>query len=123
MGIVSNFDSRLRSILQHLGIAPYFKSVTIATEEGIAKPNPELFRLAMCRHGLDAGDALYVGDSMKRDVEASRAAGMVPVLILREREITGWKIGPLRKKVEPPSDPNLIYFRSLPDLLTWLQGV
>ncbi len=122
MGIVSNFDSRLRSILHNLGIAHYFKSVTVATEAGIAKPNPEIFRLAMRRHGLATGEAIYVGDSMKRDVEASRAAGLIPVLILREREVAGWKIGPLRKRVEPPTDPNLVHFRSLSDLLTWLES-
>lgn len=122
MGIVSNFDSRLRNILRHLGIDHYFKSVTIATEAGIAKPNPEIFRLAMRRHGVDAGEAIYVGDSVKRDVEASRAAGLIPVLILREREVAGWKIGLLRKRAEPPADPNLRRFRSLSDLLTWLQS-
>ena len=122
MGIVSNFDSRLRNILHNLEIASYFKSVTIATEAGIAKPNPEIFRLAMRQHGLDSSEAIYVGDSIKRDVEASRAAGLIPVLILREREVSGWKIGPLREKVIPPTDPNLVHFRSLSDFLIWLQG-
>lgn len=121
MGVISNFDSRLRTVLDHLGIARYFESVTLATEEGVAKPNPEIFRLAMRRHGLGEGEALYVGDSIKRDVGAARAAGLIPVLIIRARGVPGWEVEPPPKPAEAPADPDLLSFRSLSDFLSWLK--
>ncbi len=43
LGIISNFDHRLYRILEGLGLAADFDSVTISSEAGFAKPSPELF--------------------------------------------------------------------------------
>ena len=83
IGIISNFDSRLHNVLRTLGVAPYFRSVTLASEVGIAKPHPDLFRTAMRRHGLGKREALYVGDNPAQDVEGALEAGLIPVLIHR----------------------------------------
>jgi len=107
LGVITNFDSRVRDVLRHLGIAPYFQGVILAAEEGVAKPHPDLFRIAMRRHHLREGESIYVGDDPSSDVEGALAAGMIPVLIdplggpfppgeLRISslgEITGWLLG------------------------------
>jgi putative hydrolase of the HAD superfamily len=107
LGIISNFDSRLRQVLRHLGIAPYFRSLTLATEVGAAKPDPALFRAALRLHGLRPGEAIYVGDSPVRDVEGALAAGMSPVLIGRAGGA-------------PAVPPGAQGFASLADLRCWL---
>ncbi len=81
LGVITNFDSRVRDVLRHLGIAPYFRSVILASEEGTAKPHPDLFRAAMRRFHLSPGEALYVGDDPERDVSGALEVGLYPVLI------------------------------------------
>jgi putative hydrolase of the HAD superfamily len=51
--------------------------------EGVEKPDPEIFRIALARAGVEAGGAVYVGDHPFFDVQAAREAGMVPVLVDR----------------------------------------
>jgi 2-haloacid dehalogenase len=57
-------------------ITPFFKSIVISEELGIAKPDPRIFRPALERIGVKAADVLYVGDSVTSDMAAARNAGM-----------------------------------------------
>lgn len=74
--IVSNFDGRLRVILEHLGIAKYFGHVFVSSEVGADKPDPEIFRRAVKSLGLRPRNALHVGDDPERDWHAASAAGL-----------------------------------------------
>src|ERR1700758_574769 len=47
LAVISNFDGRLRLILQHLGISKYFAHAFISSELGADKPDPEIFRRAI----------------------------------------------------------------------------
>jgi putative hydrolase of the HAD superfamily len=86
LGIISNFDARLYDILSELGLAGYFDSVTISSEAGFAKPNPEIFRTAMTKHSVAAEDVLHVGDSIPLDVGGANAAGIPVVLVEQGRD-------------------------------------
>ena len=77
LAIVSNFDGRLRFILQHLGISKYFAHVFISSELGADKPDPEIFRRALKLMHLDAEEVLHVGDDPERDWKAADAAGLL----------------------------------------------
>lgn len=81
LGVVSNFDFRIYRILEALGLSRYFEAVTISSEAGYAKPSPEIFRVALERHGVAAAEALHVGDSEPLDVAGARAAGIAVVLV------------------------------------------
>jgi putative hydrolase of the HAD superfamily len=83
LGIISNFDGRLFRILDRLGLRAWFASVTLSSQVGAAKPACEIFAHALRRHGVEAGDALHVGDSPVADCEGARAAGLRAVLIDR----------------------------------------
>jgi FMN phosphatase YigB (HAD superfamily) len=50
--------------------------VVISEEVGIAKPDPRIFAPALRAVGVEAGDVLYVGDSVTSDMAAARNAGM-----------------------------------------------
>ena len=76
LAVISNFDGRLRSILQHLGISKYFRHVFISSELGADKPDPEIFHRALNIMHLRADEALYVGDDPERDWKAATAAGL-----------------------------------------------
>ena len=74
--VISNFDGRLRFILQHLGISKYFAHVFISSELGADKPDPEIFRRALATLHLKADEVLHVGDDPERDWKAAVAAGL-----------------------------------------------
>jgi putative hydrolase of the HAD superfamily len=84
LGIISNFDSRLFTVLRGLGLSGLFQTVTISTLAHAAKPAPQIFKLALEKHAIDPGEALHVGDSWKDDVEGARAAGLHAVLLGRQ---------------------------------------
>src|SRR5881396_3768022 len=76
LAVVSNFDGRLRLILQHLGISKFFPNVFVSSELGADKPDPEIYRRALKLIKLKPNEALHVGNDQKRDWEAASAAGL-----------------------------------------------
>ena len=76
LGIISNFDGRLRSVLRHEGIDSLFDVWSISSEVGSDKPDPWIFKTALHRAGVEAGEALHVGDDPEGDWAAAAAAGL-----------------------------------------------
>lgn len=76
LAVLSNFDGRLRIILERLGISKYFSHIFISSELGADKPDPEIFRRALRFVNLPAGEILHVGDDAERDWHAAAAAGL-----------------------------------------------
>ena len=85
LAVISNFDGRLRFILQNLGISKYFAHVFISSELGADKPDPEIFRRALKLIHMDANEVLHVGDDPERDWKASAAAGLLVFRLDRPR--------------------------------------
>jgi putative hydrolase of the HAD superfamily len=83
LGVLSNFDSRVVTILGGLGLAPWFESVTLSSQIGVTKPDRAIFARALACHGAESAEALHVGDSPVEDAEGARAAGFRAVLIDR----------------------------------------
>ena len=76
LAIVSNFDGRLRVILERLGISKYFGHIFVSSEIGADKPDPEIFRRALKFLNLRPENVLHVGDDPERDWHAAAAAGL-----------------------------------------------
>jgi len=76
LAVISNFDGRLRLILQHLGISNYFSYIFISSELGADKPDPEIFRRAFRIMHLRPDEGLHVGDDPERDWKAAAEAGL-----------------------------------------------
>ena len=85
LAVISNFDGRLRLILQNLGISKYFAHVFISSELGADKPDPEIFRRALKVMHLDANEVLHVGDDPERDWKAAKEAGLLVFQLDRPR--------------------------------------
>jgi len=85
LAVISNFDGRLRFILQHLGISSYFSYIFISSEVGADKPDPEIFRRALKIMHLNADEVLHVGDDPERDWKAAKAAGLLVFRLDRPR--------------------------------------
>jgi putative hydrolase of the HAD superfamily len=76
LAVISNFDGRLRLILQHLGISEFFARIFISSEIGADKPDPEIFRRALTLIDLKPNQVIHVGDDPQRDWGAASTAGL-----------------------------------------------
>ncbi|MEO8476697.1 MAG: HAD-IA family hydrolase [Actinomycetota bacterium] len=83
LGIISNFEAWLEELLVALGVHEAFPVRVISGVEGIEKPDPQIFELAMARAGVSAEESVYVGDNPEFDVDPPAALGMFTVLIDR----------------------------------------
>ena len=83
LGVISNFDSRIYSVLQGLELLDYFASITISTEIGIAKPDRQIFEVALHKHGCLPQNAWHIGDSFAEDYEAAQNAGFRGIWLSR----------------------------------------
>jgi putative hydrolase of the HAD superfamily len=83
VGVISNWDSRLASILDGLGMGRFVDTVVCSAVEGLHKPDPRIFEVACSRTGVRPGRSAHIGDHVYSDVVGARSAGMTPVLIDR----------------------------------------
>jgi putative hydrolase of the HAD superfamily len=84
LGLVSNFEEWLERLLEALEVIRYFDVRVISGSEGLEKPDPRIFEVALVRTGVNASESVYVGDSPRFDIEPAESIGMVGVLLDRE---------------------------------------
>jgi len=83
LGLISNWDERLRPLLSQLQLTLSFNALVISHEVGQTKPAPGIFRRAAALLGLAPELILHVGDSATGDVAGAEAAGMAALLLDR----------------------------------------
>jgi len=83
IGLLSNFDKDMNPIFHELSLEPYLDFAVTSKEVGADKPNPLIFQTALQRAGVDASEAVHVGDQYKIDVVGARGVGITPILIDR----------------------------------------
>jgi putative hydrolase of the HAD superfamily len=88
LGIISNFESWLRNMLEHLGIIDRFEVIAISGDLQLEKPDPRIFKWAMQEAGVDAPASLHVGDSPNFDPAPAHELGMTGVLLDRHARWT-----------------------------------
>ncbi|MEY2584832.1 MAG: putative hydrolase of the superfamily [Verrucomicrobiota bacterium] len=76
LAVISNFDGRLRMILEHLGVSKLFSHVFLSSELGADKPDPEIFHRALRLSGTGPNETLHIGDDPERDWEGASRAGL-----------------------------------------------
>jgi len=81
LGVVSNSDGRIFSILDRCGITLFFDVVIDSHEVGVEKPDPRIFQFALEKAHARPEQTLYVGDIYSIDVVGARRAGIEPVLL------------------------------------------
>jgi len=83
LGVVSNFDTRIYSVMASLAILEFFDAVTTSSETGFCKPDREIFEAAVRTLNVKPSDTVIVGASLRDDVEAGNRAGLNAILIDR----------------------------------------
>jgi putative hydrolase of the HAD superfamily len=73
LAVVSNWDVGLHDHLRTLGLGHHFATIVTSAEVGAAKPDPQVFRVALDRLGVSPGRTLHVGDDGADEAGASAA--------------------------------------------------
>lgn len=84
LGVVSNWDSRLLPICDHLRITDRVEFVIASASVGVEKPDPRIFQIALSRAGVSPDRAIHVGDDFEADFVGARRAGIEAVLLDRD---------------------------------------
>lgn len=83
LGLLTNATKDMISMHRKLGVELYLDFVVTSDEVGADKPNPSIFQAALQRAGVEASEAVHVGDQYKLDVVGAREVGINPILIDR----------------------------------------
>ena len=67
LGVISNWDSRLFSILENVRLAQYFDFILASTVVGSAKPDEKIFREALRKSGTTVEETCHIGDDLHSD--------------------------------------------------------
>ena len=83
LGLLTAASKDANLLCSRLGLAPYLDFVVTTEEVGANKPESPIFLAALERAGVDASEAVYVGDQYETDVFGARGVGIKPILIDR----------------------------------------
>ena len=81
MAIVTDAQTMYaRAEMHKVGLLGYFDPIVISGDHGYRKPDRRLFQYALDGMGAAAGNTLYVGNDMYRDIYGAREAGLTTVM-------------------------------------------
>jgi putative hydrolase of the HAD superfamily len=79
--VVSNANGVLHRMFDRVGLTRYFDCICDSFVEGVEKPDPRFFEIALARAGAEAGTTMHVGDLYHVDVVGARNSGLRQMLI------------------------------------------
>ena len=90
--VLSNANGTLHRAFDRLGLTSAFDVIFDSYSEGVEKPDPRFFRIALERSGADASTTMHVGDLYHVDVAGARAAGTHAGAPRRRRPLSGVRL-------------------------------
>ncbi|MBC8544675.1 MAG: HAD family hydrolase [Clostridia bacterium] len=79
VGLISNCFSEEADVIRKSELFPYFDAVYLSYEQGIQKPDEEIFERCMEYLSVKAEACLYVGDGGSFELETAKKLGMTAV--------------------------------------------
>lgn len=79
IGLISNCFSEEASVIRNSSLFPYFDAACLSYEQGVQKPDAEIFERCMASLAVKPEECLYVGDGGSDELEAARDLGMTAV--------------------------------------------
>lgn len=76
IGLISNCFSEEAPVIRDSVLAPFFDEMFLSWEQGIAKPDEEIFRRCVKSLGVESQECLYIGDGGCYELETARKVGM-----------------------------------------------
>jgi HAD superfamily hydrolase (TIGR01509 family) len=113
LGIVSNFYGNLEAVCHSAGLASLFAVMVDSHCVGAEKPDPAIFRAALETLRAQASTTVFVGDSLRRDRDGARRAGMGFIWIA-PRDV---QIAEAQASTEPFDHATVVELRDLMKIL------
>jgi len=113
LGVVSNFYGNLDAVCRGAGLAPLFAVLVDSHCVGAEKPDPAIFRTALAALRATPETTVLVGDSLRRDREGARRAGMHFIWMAPQ----GRDAAQARAAAEPPVEHAVTDLRDLMTIL------
>ena len=77
LGVITNGSTeRQQRKLDSLGVSSWFDVILISEAEGVRKPDAEIFHRALARCGVNASEAIFIGDHPETDIGGALQAGL-----------------------------------------------
>jgi putative hydrolase of the HAD superfamily len=77
-----------------LGLNQFLDHSILSTHFGFKKPDPRLFTIACDLLEIPPAEAVYIGDSIKRDIKGPKQIGMLVILVNRNQKKNNREIEP-----------------------------
>lgn len=86
LGLISNFAIHecVQKLLKKFGLKEFFDVILVSAEVNKRKPSPEIFERALKALGVEASEAVFVGDMPSLDVKGAKNVGIKAILIERK---------------------------------------
>jgi putative hydrolase of the HAD superfamily len=76
IGLISNCFSEEVDVIRRSVLYPYFNAVYLSYEQGVQKPDTDIFKRCMDKLLVKAEECIYVGDGGSYELETARKLGM-----------------------------------------------
>ena len=119
LGIVSNTAAlyQVFDILKEYGIRDCFCDVTLSSVVGLRKPRNEIFSVALHQMQIEPAEAVYVGDTVSRDIIGSKRAGFAAAIQIGSF-LTREKDAGIKREFEPD-----YFIEDIYDVLPIVEGL
>lgn len=79
IGLISNCFPEEEAVIRKSELFPYFDAAMFSSEQGVVKPDVEIYKRCMKALSVNAEECLYIGDGGSDELEAARDIGMKAV--------------------------------------------
>ncbi|WP_440117405.1 HAD family hydrolase [Paenibacillus sp. QZ-Y1] len=83
IGIIANQSPGTEDRLESYGLRRYVDVLACSAEEGVSKPDPELYAVALKQAGCKPEEAVMIGDRIDNDIMPAKKLGMHTIRILQ----------------------------------------
>ncbi|MHB9133382.1 MAG: HAD family hydrolase [Armatimonadota bacterium] len=83
IGVIANQSPGTAQRLETFGLAPFVSLCLASAEEGVGKPDVEIFRRALARADCLPSQAVMVGDRIENDIRPAKQLGMYTIHVLQ----------------------------------------
>jgi len=88
LGIITNagYPPNVFTLVDKVGLKPYFKKILTSAEVGFRKPHPFIFELALDYFQIRPKDAVVIGDSLAEDILGANNTGIASIWVTRRAD-------------------------------------
>lgn len=103
IGIIANQNPGTAERMERYGLSQYLDLIVASAEEGLEKPDPRIFELALERAGCRPENAAMIGDRLDNDIVPAKRLGLKTIWI---RQGFGGMGNPLTEEAAPDCSVN-----------------